>query len=270
VPPARAARVATVHDLTFVHYPEFCTKDVLQYNKLLRRAIDQGTWIHTVSEFVREEVIDHLAAAPERVVAVPLGVAPPPSLDASRGRSLAGGGRYLLALGTIEPRKNLPLLVEAFDELAAGDNELRLVVAGPDGWGLDQYEHAVQRAHHRDRIIRVGYVSEIDRGDLIAGASVVAVPSHYEGFGLTAAEAMLAGTPVVASSAGSHNEVIGDGGLLVTPNDGDALAAALDQVLSDTNVAEDLRVRGTAQARRYTWPATASGIVELWRRAVAG
>ncbi len=215
VPPSRAARVASVHDLTFVHYPQYCTADVLRYPALLRRAVSTGAWIHTDSSFVRDEVIEHFGADPERVVAVPLGVSAPPSLDGARGREIAGTDRYVLALGTVEPRKNLPLLVQAFDEVAGGDADVRLVVAGPDGWGVDAFDEAVGVMRHRDRLVRVGFVSEAERGDLLAGASAVAVPSHYEGFGLVAAEAMLAGTPVVASRAGSHPEVIGDAGLLV-------------------------------------------------------
>jgi len=269
VPPAKSARVASVHDLTFVHHPEFCTADVLQYPGLLRRAIRAGAWIHTDSSFVREEVIDVLGADPDRVVTVPLGVTKPTSLDAARGRALAGSDEYVLALGTVEPRKNLPMLIEAFDAVADDLPMLRLVVAGPDGWGVPAYDLAVQQAHHRDRVVRLGFVPEVDRGDLIAGASVVAVPSHYEGFGLTAAEAMLAGTPVVASSAGSHPEVIGDGGLLVSPTDRDELAGALHRVLTDASVGQQLREKGRLQAQRYTWSATAEGIVGLWRRAIA-
>jgi glycosyltransferase involved in cell wall biosynthesis len=268
VPPARAVRVASVHDLTFVHHPEFCTSDVLQYPGLLRRQISSGAWIHTDSDFVRDEVIELLGADPARVVTVPLGVTAPPSRDAGRGRELAGSPTYVLALGTIEPRKNLPMLVAGFDELAADLPDVRLVVAGPDGWGVDQYDGAVARAHHRDRIVRVGFVSETDRGDLLAGASAVAVPSHYEGFGLTAVEAMLAGSPVVASDAGSHVEVIGDAGILVPPTDRPALVAALHAVLTDPELAADLVRRGSARAQRYTWAATAAGIVALWRRAL--
>jgi glycosyltransferase involved in cell wall biosynthesis len=268
VPPAAAPRVASVHDLTFVHHPEFCTADVLQYPGLLRRAISAGAWIHTDSSFVRDEVIDVFGADPDRVVSVPLGVTAPASLDAGRGRALAGSDVYVLALGTIEPRKNLPMLVEAFDALAATDRDLRLVVAGPDGWGVEAYDDAVRRAHHRDRIVRLGFVPEADRGDLVAGAGVVAVPSHYEGFGLSAAEAMLAGTPVVASNAGSHPEVIGEGGLLVPPDDRDELTHALHRVLTDADLASDLRARGSQQARGYTWSATAEGILALWRRVV--
>jgi glycosyltransferase involved in cell wall biosynthesis len=269
VPPARAARVVTIHDLTFLHHPEFCTKHVLEYPGLLRRALRTGAWVHTTSDFVRDEVVELLGAAPERVVTVPLGVTPPGSADPSRGRTVAGAERYVLALGTVEPRKNLPGLVAAFDALAARDPGLRLVLAGPDGWGTDQLADALAQARHRDRVVRLGFVSEDDRAALLAGAAVVAVPSFYEGFGLAAAEAMLAGTPVVASDAGSHPEVVGDAALLVPPGDHDALVAGLGRVLEDDALAATLRASGPVQAGRLTWDRTAEGVVALYREAVA-
>lgn len=269
VPPARAARVVTVHDLTFVHHPELCTPDVLQYPSLLRRAIAGGSWVHTVSEFVRQEVIELLGAPADRVVAVPNGVSAPPSCDGAAGRQLAGSDRYLLALGTVEPRKDLPTLVRAFDDLAAAHPDLRLVVAGADGWGVEAYADAVLAARHAHRIVRLGYVTELQRGDLLSGAAAVAVPSLYEGFGLVAAEAMLAGTPVVASDRGSHPEVVGDAGVLVPAGDRGALAAALDDLLRDDELAMRLRHAGPVRAARFTWAAMAEGVVDLWRTAVA-
>lgn len=269
VPPSRAARVVTIHDLTFLHHPEFCTKHVLEYPGLLARALRTGAWVHTDSEFVRDEVVHELGADPDRVVAVPLGVTPGTSHDPARGQALAGGDRYVLALGTVEPRKNLPGLVAAFDALATDDPDLRLVLAGADGWGGDALTAALAASPHRDRVARIGFVPEADRGDLLAGAAAVAVPSFYEGFGLTAAEAMLAGVPVVASDAGSHREVIGDAGVLVPADDVDALAAALHRVLADEALAADLRRRGPERAARFSWAATADGVVDLWQRALA-
>jgi glycosyltransferase involved in cell wall biosynthesis len=269
VPPARAARVVSIHDLTFLHHPEYCTKHVLEYPGLLRRALRTGAWVHTDSAFVRDEVVSLLGADPDRVVAVPLGVTPGLSHDAARGRRLAGSDRYVLALGTVEPRKNLPGLVAAFDAIATDDPEVRLVLAGPDGWGTVALTDALARSPHADRVVRAGFVPEADRGDLFAGAAVVAVPSHYEGFGLTAAEAMLAGVPVVASDTGSHREVIGDAGLLVPASDSNALAEALHRVLSDDALAAELRRRGAAQVAPLTWERTADGIVDLWGRAIA-
>jgi glycosyltransferase involved in cell wall biosynthesis len=270
VPPARAAQVMTIHDLTFLHHPELCTKDVLQYPALIARALGRGAWVHTVSEFVRGEVIEHLGADPDKVVAIPNAVEPPASSDGAHGRALAGADRYLLALGTVEPRKDLPNLVAAFDELADADADLRLVLAGPDGWGTADLETALARARHAERVVRLGFVTEAHRGDLLAGAAVVAVPSIYEGFGLTAAEAMAAGTPVVASSAGSHPEVIGDAGILVPARDHAALVDGLRRVLEDAGLAAELRRRGPAQVAGLSWERTAAGLVDLWARAAAG
>ncbi|MDP1819871.1 MAG: glycosyltransferase family 1 protein [Acidimicrobiales bacterium] len=267
-PPSRRARVATVHDLTFLHHPELCTPDVLEYEGLVRRQLRTGAWVHTPSRFVRDEVVHLLGADPARVVAVPLGVTPGASPRPSRGRDLAGGDRYVLAVGTVEPRKDLPTLVSAFDALATDHPDLRLVLAGPEGWGTRALDDAVARAGHATRIVRLGFVSEADRGGLVAGAAAVAVPSRYEGFGLSAAEAMAAGTPVVASDAGSHPEVVGEAGLLVPPGDPDAMGAALHRVLSDPVLADTLRQRGRERAAQLTWTATADGIVDLWRRAI--
>jgi glycosyltransferase involved in cell wall biosynthesis len=173
----------------------------------------------------------------------------------------------VLAVGTIEPRKDLPTLVAAFDALAAADPALRLVLAGPDGWGTADLDAALAGAHHRDRVARLGFVSDADRGDLVAGAAVVAVPSIYEGFGLVAAEALRAGRPVVASAAGSHPEVVGDAGLLVPARDVDALGAALRRVLEDPELAADLGLRGPEQVAGLTWARTAAGLVDLYQRA---
>lgn len=268
VPPAACPQVVTVHDLTFHRYPEMCTADVLAYPALLRRALDRGAWVHTVSQFVRDEVVELLGAPPDRVVCVANGVTATAPGDAGRGRRLAGGGRYVLAVGTVEPRKNLPRLVAAFDGLAAGDPELRLALAGPDGWGTDGLEAALAAAAHRDRVVRLGFVDDRDRADLLAGAAVLAVPSVYEGFGLVAAEAMLAGTPVVAAAAGGLVEVVGAAGVLVDPTDVADIARGLHAVLDDDDVAADLRRRGPEQGARFSWEACASGIVDLWRRAV--
>jgi glycosyltransferase involved in cell wall biosynthesis len=267
VPPARAARVVTVHDLTAVHWPELCTAEVRRYPALLRRALDRGAWVHTPSEHVRDEVIDVLGAPPERVVAIPNGLRAAPAGDPARGRDLAGSDRYVLAVGTVEPRKDLPLLVAAFDQVAGDDPDVTLVVAGPDGWGVDAYRAAVAAAAHRDRIVRLGYVDEATRGHLLAGAAVLALPSRYEGFGLTAGEAMLAGTPLVACRGGAVPEVVGDAGLLVDVGDRDGLAAALIRVLGDPALAEDLRRRGPERAAAFTWEAACEAVLGLWARA---
>jgi glycosyltransferase involved in cell wall biosynthesis len=267
VPPARGDTVelATVHDLTCVRYPELCTRDTLQYPDLIRRALRRGAHVHAVSEFVAGEVIDVFGVEADRVHVVPNGIDPVHHGDAGAGRARVAADRYVLALGTIEPRKDFPLLVEAFDMLAAEDEDLHLVVAGQDGWGAGAFTAAVERAKHRDRVVRPGWIDDRTRDDLLAGASVFAYPSIYEGFGLSPLEAMAAGTPVVATSAGALPEVLGDGARFVEPGNPTDLAAGLHAVLDDGNERSRLVAAGLARAEQYSWNACADGVVALYQ-----
>jgi glycosyltransferase involved in cell wall biosynthesis len=274
VPPARdAAEIVTVHDLTTLHFPALATADTRAYPGLIRRAVGRGAWIHAVSDFVAAEVRAAFAVDPDRVVSIANGCSPPlpdgPGRDAARGRHLAGGARYLLALGTVEPRKNLPVLVQAFDALAADDPGLRLVIAGPDGWGADALADAWASARHRRRIRRLGWLTDDQRTALLRGAAVFVYPSRYEGFGLPPLEAMAVGTPVVATTAGALPEVLGDAARLVPPDDADALAGALAAVLGSDSERSGLVARGRARVQRYDWDRTAEGMAGLYRRAAA-
>ena len=267
VPPGRrAAEVVTVHDLTAVRFPELCTADTLRWPALVRRALDRGAHVHTVSGFVAAEVVEHFAVDPARVRVVPNGVGPVGAGDAARGRRLAGAERYVLALGTVEPRKGLPDLVRAFDaEVASGSSGVDLVLAGPDGWGSAALDAALAGLRSGPRIRRLGWVRAEERAHLLAGAAVFAFPSVYEGFGLPPLEAMAAGVPVVAAAAGAIPEILGDAAVLVTPGDTVALGAALRSVLDDGARADDLRARGRARVGRYRWARTVEGLVELYR-----
>jgi len=263
-PPTKAGEVVSVYDLGFVRYPEFVAADSFDYPELLRRAVRRGAWFHTTSDFVRDEVIETFAVPPERVVRVYPGVPAIDGGDAARGRALAGADRYVLALGTIEPRKNYPALVQAFDALAADDPDLVLVVAGTRGWGGDAFDAAVAAAHHGDRVHTPGYVAAHDRRDLLAGASVLAFPSHYEGFGFPPLEAMVAGVPVVTAYAGAVPEVVGDAALLVAPDDVDALAGALSSALTDPGVHRVLVERGRARHRAFSWTEAVDQLLDLY------
>ena len=250
VPPARhAAALATVHDLTCIRFPEMVTPDVAQYPALLRRAAARGAHIHAVSEFIRAEVVELLGFDEDRVHVVANGVDP---------ADVTGGDRYVLSMATLEPRKDLVGLVQAFDRAAADDDDLRLVLAGADGWGADAVREAVSDASHRDRIVRLGYVDDRLRRDLLAGGLVLAYPSRYEGFGLPPLEAMAAGLAVVATAVGAIAEVCGDAAELVPPGDPEALAAALVAVTTDDAARAVLVARGRARAAMYSWSRSVS------------
>lgn len=269
VPPTRrAARLVTVHDLTPLRFPELCTPDTRQYPALLRRALAGGAHVHTVSRYVADEVVDLLGAPPERVHVVPNGVstAPPAGGEPAAAAAAVPDGPFVLALGTVEPRKDLPGLVAAFDRLAGHHPDLALVIAGPDGWGADTLATAVARSPHRPRIRRTGWVDGPTRAALLARAAVLAYPSRYEGFGLPPLEAMAAGVPVVATDAGALPEVLGDAAVLVPVGDPDALAGALERVLVDDAVRADLVERGRQRASGYSWDVTAAGLRDCYRR----
>jgi glycosyltransferase involved in cell wall biosynthesis len=268
-PPTRAPVLLTVFDLTYAHFPELSAGDALRYPRLVQVAIDRGATLHTASDFVAGELQELYRLPDDRVERVYPGLGPPSRGDPVRGRAVAGTDRYILALGMVEPRKNLPRLVQAFDAVAARDRDATLVVAGPDGWGVESFNDAVESAHHRDRIRRLGWVEERQRRDLLAGATVLAYPSVYEGFGLPPLEAMQAGTPVVAAMAGALPEVLGNAALLPDPANVDDIAESLARVLGDDELRATLVRRGEERAQSYRWDRALPAYVAAYHR-VAG
>lgn len=265
VPPTReAAQLMTVHDLTSVRFPEMCDRNTRQYPHLIRRALRRGAHVHAVSRSVADEIIDEFRVERERVHVVPNGVDAPVGGDSSKGRALVGGDRYVLSIGTIEPRKNLAGLVRAFDRAAAEDPSVRLVLAGGDGWGAAGVDQAIASARHRDRINRLGRVDDATRADLLAGATALVYPSVYEGFGLPPLEAMAAGVAVIATRVGAIPEVLDDAALLVDLDD-DAIAHGLLTLLGDDALRAQLVERGHARAGMYSWDTTAASMVEVYR-----
>jgi len=276
VPPARrAARVATVHDLTTVRFPELCDRPTLAYPGLVRRAVSRGAWVHTPSAFVAAEVVETLGADPERVRAVHSGVPALPDAPAGRDAEVAARflppatERYVLAVGTAEPRKDLPGLVRAFDELAGARPGVALVLAGPGGWGSDALSLAIGRSAFRDRVVRTGWLDDEELSSLLRRAALLAYPSLYEGFGFPPLQAMAAGVPVVATRAGALPEVLGDAAELVAPGDHEALAGGLARVLDSTALHGELVARGRDRAGRFTWDRCAEGLAALYRDAQA-
>lgn len=272
VPPARrAARLASVWDMTPVLYPELCTPTSRRYPHLVQRAVDRGAWIHTGSEYVAGEIREHFGVEADRVRVVAPPVLPPGRAHgapaAARGPAAGSGqgGRrspYILFMGASEPRKDLPTLVAAFDEVAAVHSDLELRLVGPAGWAEDALAGAIDAAAHRDRIRRLGWVPDLT--EVLAGASVLAYPSLYEGFGLPPLEAMAVGVPVVATSAGSVPEVTGGAALLAAPRDPAALAAAILTVLGDSVTRHRLIDAGRVRAGYFTPERSTDGLVALY------
>lgn len=274
VPPTRrAAAVASVHDLTPLRHPELCDAATLAYPDLIRRALGRGAWVHADSAFVAGEVVEAFGADPARVRVVHPGVTDVPSVskaaaeDTLRRLLPPGTGRFCLTVGTAEPRKDLPGLVRAFGDVAAAQDDVSLVLAGPPGWGEAALDEAVAASPVRARIVRTGWVEDSAKAALLSRAALLAYPSLYEGFGFPPLEAMRAGVPVVATRVGSLPEVLGDGALLVDPGDRDGLAAALERLLSDDAARRGLVAAGSAWVARFSWESCGAGLETLYRDA---
>ena len=273
VPPVRRDQrlVVTVHDLAFERYPDLFPRRWLSlYRRGLRAAIDRADAILVPSSSVRDDLIGRTDVDEERIHLTPLAPwqrwVPAEIVDADR-EELADHGitpPYILAVGTIEPRKNLVRLVHAYRRLAAQGLPQSLVLIGDDGWGADELRAELDKGGP-GRVVRGGGLAASALATAYADADVVAYISLYEGFGLPVLEAMSAGAPVITSNTSSLPEVAGDAALLVDPEDVDAIADAVARVLTDPALAEDLRRRGRERAASFTWAATARATLDVYR-----
>jgi glycosyltransferase involved in cell wall biosynthesis len=208
--------------------------------------------VHAVSTFVANELEAELGIDPDRIHTIRNGFEPVSAGDGARGRSLVGAP-YILAVGTIEPRKDYVSLVKAMAAVWPIMPDLKLVIAGAEGWGAKELDEVIDKLGVRNKIRRLGYVSDPVKADLLAGAELLAYPSIYEGFGLPILEAMHAGVPVVSTSAGAIPEVAGRAAVLVEPRDPNALAGALLSILDDDDLKLQLAAAGRAQVTGYSW-----------------
>jgi glycosyltransferase involved in cell wall biosynthesis len=264
VPPHSRPLVVTVHDLAFLDHPAHVTRHGLRF---FRRAIElakrDADVVVAPSRATIEDCVRH-GFDRDRLRMVPWGVTPVP-VDPSALERLRAvhrlDGRYVLWAGTVEPRKNLPGLVRGFAQLDRDD--VLLVLAGPDGWNEDL--DALLPHSLRPRVRRIGFVSPSELHALYAGASVFCLPSLAEGFGLPVLEAMAQATPVVTSSGTATQEVVGETGVLVDPHRPEQIAEALDRVLGDAGLAEQLAEAGRARAKEFTWDRTAALLVDAYR-----
>ncbi len=276
VPPVRRGQrlVVTVHDLAFERYPDlFPRRWLWLYRRGLRAAIERADAILVPSQSVRDDLIRRADVDAERVFATALGASPrigSAEMIENDREELADHGitpPYILAVGTIEPRKNLVRLVRAYRRLAGQGFPQSLVLIGDDGWGADELRVELDK-EGPGCIVKAGGLSSNTLATAYADADVVAYVSLYEGFGLPVLEAMSAGAPVVTSNTSSLPEVAGGAALLVDPQDVEAIAAALERVLTDAALADDLRRRGRAHAATFTWGATARATLDVYRKVV--
>lgn len=273
VPTGRPA-LLTVHDLMPITHPQWSGRvERWAFRRSLERAVGDGATLVTVSHFVAEQLAELELGGPESVVCVHHGVdrafadAVPVS-ESERVRSRYGlpPGDYLLTLGRISPRKNLPVLLRAV--AALGPDAPALVLAGPVGSDAGPLAADIDRLRLQGRVRVTGFVADVDLPALVQGARALLHPSLDEGFGLPALEGMAAGAPVVASRAGSLPEIVGDAGLLVDPSDSDRWAEAIHRTVTDGELAADLARRGRSRAAAFTWRRAAELTAAAHRRAL--
>lgn len=259
IPTRRAKQVVTVHDCYFLRRPDHVIGPMRRdYAPLLRKALERADGILTNTCTTRDELLELVGIAGDNVHVTPLGVdpvfeatlAPPPSHD------LALPERYVLFVGRREPRKDPATLLAAFDRILERDPDLRLLMVGPEGHGWREV-WAATTERVREATICLAHQPAERLAALYASATMLLLPSLWEGFGLTAIEAMAMGTPVVAARVGALPEVLGDAAVWVDPADAEALAAGCERLLASSTLRQKAIEAGHVRARLYRWSRTA-------------
>ena len=263
LPPTKTPGVVTIHDLSFLRDDAF--PGAAGWARMAPWSIERAARVTTVSQAVADEIVDHYGTDPAKVVVTPLGVAPvffgaSPLGDASLHR-LGITRPFVLAAVTLEPRKNLLRLLDAWNELGGEREGWSLAIAGPKGWGPD--------LPRTPGVTLTGWVGDETLPGLLAAADVFAFPSLYEGFGLPPLEAMAAGTACVAGTYGAASEVLGDAALLVDPLDTSAIADGLRVLMTDEGARRSYALAGKARAAGFTWERTAKTTIAAYEAAVA-
>jgi glycosyltransferase involved in cell wall biosynthesis len=271
IPLRHPRSVVTIHDLGYLHHPEAHPRPTrLMLDWTTRWSVRAARRIIAISETTKRDLIAHYRVPPACIQVIPHGVdqqmrpAAPEAVAALR-RRYGLPERYVLFVGTVQPRKNLGRLAKAFRQVARENLPHGLVIAGKRGWLAAQVETQIAASGMADRIKMVGYVPSSDLAALYSGADALCFPSLYEGFGLPVLEAMACGTPVIATNRSAVPEVAGGAALLVDPLNSAEIGTAMVRLLTDADLSAALRSRGFQRATTFTWDRTALATIELLR-----
>lgn len=274
LPPVKSARsVVTFYDLSFLTVPETSSPKIRTiFGKNVPTFAEKADAILVCSESTRQDIVRLLGCDPAKIQ-VAYGAVDEELMPWAREAALQHvmrqygvKGPFILFVGTLEPRKNLPVLIRAFASIARNIPHT-LVLAGVDGWHIEQVDAAIAASGVANRIRRTGYIGSTgDLAALYSAADLFAFPSIYEGFGLPVVEAMTCGCPVVCADNSSLPEVAGDAAVRVQAEDADALGAAMERVLGDGALRTSLVAKGHVQAARFSWVGCAAATLDVYKR----
>lgn len=274
IPPRFGARrrVITIHDLHYLHYPQFMTADSRRYYQgQIARAVETADYILVSSHSTLNDLHNLLNVPGEKMTVHMLGVneifRPLPDTEVAQVRQRLGlPESYILFVGTFEPRKNIPGLLEAYAMLLQNRADIPpLVLVGRRGWLYEAIFARTDKLNLADHVIRLENAAWEDLPAIYNGASMLVLPSHYEGFGLTALEAMACGTPPIVANRSSLPEVVGEAGLLIDPDSPAQIASAITQIMDNNALCAQLRAAGLARAATFTWRQTAETTLRVYR-----
>lgn len=263
--------IITIHDLCFYKYPETFTYGSRKLKSIITPiSVKNANKIIAVSENTKRDLIEYFPNAENKIEVIYPG---PPEVEKIFSKSQIDKvksnygivGDYILSVGTLEPRKNLKRLIQAFKAINGVFNDIKLVIVGKSGWLYDDIFKNINNDKLRENIIITGYVEQKDISALYSGAEVFVYPSLYEGFGLPPLEAMCCGTPVVVSNTSSLPEVVGNAGVYVEPFSIDSIAEGIIKVIRDKELRNELVQRGYKQANKFSWDKAAAAVVNIYR-----
>lgn len=271
--------VTTIHDISFEHYPQFFTKrELLQFRSTIPYTARRADKILTVSDYSKRDLVETYHLPEDKIVVTYNGVATSfkplsiPETGRQAAQKYGVTGPYLLAVGNLQPRKNLVRLIAAYTRLRNARPEIKhqLLVVGKEAWLYDPILDFARRSRWADDILFSGYVPSSDLPMLYCGAEAMVYPSIFEGFGLPPLEAMACGTPVIVSDRSALPEIVGDAGIKVNPFDIEAIAAAMAGLILEPDVARWYGLAGIKRAERFTWSNCATRTLEVYEEICAG
>ena len=274
-------KVVTVHDLAFLEHPEYAVPELAAYlKKVVPEAVEAADVVASVSQTTRQTLIEHFQTPLEKITLVPNGIrayfrriTDPVLLEATRHK-FGLKSPLVLGVGTQEPRKNHLGLIKAFHKaVSTGNKSTRpamLALAGGSGWLYEETEQIVAELKLEKKVRFLGRVSDLELMMLYSLADVFVFPSFYEGFGVPPLEAMACGTPVITSNTSSLPEVVGDAAIMVNPHKINEIASAINRVLENKQLQEDLRQKGYTRAAHFTWFRSAQKMLSIYQQLYAG